>query len=208
MAYRLLREFRQAFTRLDTPPLSIRHHPGSAIARLDGQGLGYRRASKDVQVPRHHRSPRPGETEFVAGNTSAAEPVKVRRLAEPSGCKVGQKGARLHMHGQRVEEGQKRRTPSRCRATALVLAAFLAYNTLGLAGSEPALFVAVHAQVSVGLRGQGEPVTDGQGLGYRRASNDVQVPRHHRSPRPGKTEFVAGNTSAAEPVRSRTAEGI
>ena len=32
MAYRLLREFRQAFTRLDTPPLSIRHHPGSAIA--------------------------------------------------------------------------------------------------------------------------------------------------------------------------------
>ena len=32
MAYRLLREFRQALTRLDTPPLSIRHHPGSAIA--------------------------------------------------------------------------------------------------------------------------------------------------------------------------------
>jgi len=32
MAYRLLREFRQAFTRLDTPPCSIRHHPGSAIA--------------------------------------------------------------------------------------------------------------------------------------------------------------------------------
>ena len=34
MAYRLLREFRQAFTRLDTPPCSIRHHPGSAIAPL------------------------------------------------------------------------------------------------------------------------------------------------------------------------------
>jgi len=34
MAYRLLWEFRQAFTRLDTPPLSIRHHPGSAIALL------------------------------------------------------------------------------------------------------------------------------------------------------------------------------
>jgi hypothetical protein len=32
MAYRLLREFRQAFTRLDTPPFSIRHHPGSVIA--------------------------------------------------------------------------------------------------------------------------------------------------------------------------------
>ena len=32
MAYRLLREFRQAFTRLDTPPLSNRRHPGSAIA--------------------------------------------------------------------------------------------------------------------------------------------------------------------------------
>src|ERR1700744_6067438 len=37
MAYRLLREFRQAFTRLDTPPFSIRHHPGSVIAqREDG----------------------------------------------------------------------------------------------------------------------------------------------------------------------------
>ena len=34
MAYRLLREFRQALTRLDTPPLSIRHHPGSAIASM------------------------------------------------------------------------------------------------------------------------------------------------------------------------------
>jgi hypothetical protein len=33
MEYRPLREFRQAFTRLDTPPLSIRHHPDSAIAR-------------------------------------------------------------------------------------------------------------------------------------------------------------------------------
>ena len=32
MAYRLLWEFRQAFTRLDTPPFSIRHHPNSAIA--------------------------------------------------------------------------------------------------------------------------------------------------------------------------------
>jgi hypothetical protein len=37
MAYRLLREFRQAFTRLDTPPFSIRHHPGSVIAPLDTQ---------------------------------------------------------------------------------------------------------------------------------------------------------------------------
>jgi len=175
--------------------------------RLDDQGPGYRRASNGVQVPRHHRSPRPGETEFVAGNTSAAEPVRVRRLAEPSGCKVGQKGARLHMHGQR-EEGQKRRTPGRRRAAALVLAAFLAYNALEVVGSVPALFVAVRAQVSVGIRGQGEPVTDDQGPGYRRASNGVQVPRHHRSPRPGETEFVAGNTSAAEPVRSRTAEGI
>ena len=33
MAYRLLREFRQAFTRLDTPPLSNRRHPGSDIAQ-------------------------------------------------------------------------------------------------------------------------------------------------------------------------------
>ena len=33
MAYRLLREFRQASTRLDTPPFSNRRHPGSDIAR-------------------------------------------------------------------------------------------------------------------------------------------------------------------------------
>src|SRR6185437_13726381 len=33
MAYRLLREFRQASTRLDTPPFSPRHHPISGIAR-------------------------------------------------------------------------------------------------------------------------------------------------------------------------------
>ena len=34
MAYRLLREFRQAFTRLDTPPFTNRRHPGSDIALL------------------------------------------------------------------------------------------------------------------------------------------------------------------------------
>jgi len=33
MAYRLLREFRQAFNRLDTPPFSNRRHPGSDIAQ-------------------------------------------------------------------------------------------------------------------------------------------------------------------------------
>jgi len=33
MAYRLLLEFRQAFTRLDTPPFSNRRHPDSGIAR-------------------------------------------------------------------------------------------------------------------------------------------------------------------------------
>jgi len=33
MAYRLLREFRQASTRLDTPPFSNRRHPFSSIAR-------------------------------------------------------------------------------------------------------------------------------------------------------------------------------
>jgi len=32
VAYRSFRRFRQASTRLDTPPLSIRHHPGSVIA--------------------------------------------------------------------------------------------------------------------------------------------------------------------------------
>ena len=37
MAYRLLREFRQAFTRLDTPPFSNRRHPGSDIAQRGAQ---------------------------------------------------------------------------------------------------------------------------------------------------------------------------
>jgi len=32
MAYRLLQEFRQASTRLDTPPFSLSHHPFSGIA--------------------------------------------------------------------------------------------------------------------------------------------------------------------------------
>ena len=79
--------------------------------------------------------------------------------------------------------------------------AFLVYNLLEGVGLAPALFVAVRAQVSARIWEQGEPVTDGQGPGYRRASNGVQVPRQHRSPRPGETEFVAGNTSAAEPVQ-------
>jgi len=36
MAYRLLREFKQAFTRLDTPPFSNRRHPGSDISLEKG----------------------------------------------------------------------------------------------------------------------------------------------------------------------------
>ena len=39
-AYRLLRECRQAFTRLDTPPLSNRRHPGSAIAHKEIEHYG------------------------------------------------------------------------------------------------------------------------------------------------------------------------
>ena len=39
MAYRLLREFRQAFTRLDTPPFTNRRHPGSDIALLYLRGV-------------------------------------------------------------------------------------------------------------------------------------------------------------------------
>jgi transposase-like protein len=38
MAYRLLQEFRQASTRLDTPPFSNRHHPVSRIAQPDRIG--------------------------------------------------------------------------------------------------------------------------------------------------------------------------
>ena len=39
MAYRLLREFRQASTRLDTPPFSNRRHPGSDIAQHLARGV-------------------------------------------------------------------------------------------------------------------------------------------------------------------------
>ena len=47
MAYRLLREFRQAFTRLDTPPFSNRRHPGSDIA----QAVRRRRPKPAVKQP-------------------------------------------------------------------------------------------------------------------------------------------------------------
>ena len=40
MAYRLLQECRQAFTRRDTPPLSNRRHPNSDIAPLSRLGEG------------------------------------------------------------------------------------------------------------------------------------------------------------------------
>jgi hypothetical protein len=39
MAYRLLREFRQAHTRLDTPPFSNRRHPFSGIALTAGVAI-------------------------------------------------------------------------------------------------------------------------------------------------------------------------
>jgi hypothetical protein len=40
MAYRSFGRFRQAFTHLDTPPLSISHHPVSAIARAFDPKVG------------------------------------------------------------------------------------------------------------------------------------------------------------------------
>ena len=39
MACRLLREFRHAFTLLDTPPFSIRHHPESVKAPTAGKTI-------------------------------------------------------------------------------------------------------------------------------------------------------------------------
>jgi hypothetical protein len=48
-------------------------------------------------------------------------------------------------------------------------------NALGSAGSMPALLVARRA-----LFGVGKAITDGRGPGYRRASNGVEVTRHHR----------------------------
>ncbi len=46
MAYRLLQEFRQAFTRLDTPPFSNRRHSGSDIALANLAPLALARTHK------------------------------------------------------------------------------------------------------------------------------------------------------------------
>ena len=51
MAYWLLREFRQAFTHLDTPPLSNRRHPDPAIAR-NRQGCAQAASVSSANVTR------------------------------------------------------------------------------------------------------------------------------------------------------------
>ena len=47
VAYRSFGRFRQASTHLDTPPFSIRHHPGSVIAP---RPVPYLRAAADVAL--------------------------------------------------------------------------------------------------------------------------------------------------------------
>jgi hypothetical protein len=175
--------------------------------RLNGQVLSYRRTSNGVEVTRKNRSPSPGETEYAAGYRSAAEPVKARRLAKPSDCEVGHKGARLHMQGKTGGGGQIRMAPGRRRTTALLIAALLAYNTFRVVNLVPAFYVDVQAHFSLDFRVQGEPVMDGQVLSYRRTRNGVEVTFKNRSPSPGETEYAAGYRSAAEPVRSRATEG-
>ena len=66
MAYRLLREFRQASTRLDTPPLSNRRHPGSDIAQLRARTLSGQQGEAALAVSVLNRM------------TRTAKPVSVR----------------------------------------------------------------------------------------------------------------------------------
>ena len=56
MAYRLLREFRQASTRLDTPPFSNRRHPGSDIALPRAPGNLPNAHTLPLQYPHFHHA--------------------------------------------------------------------------------------------------------------------------------------------------------
>src|SRR4051794_35575664 len=93
MAYRLLREFRQASTRLDTPPLSIRHHPESAIALARygrrhitsflgcgalGSSQGQRRSASRAQrlTMRSYALARSAPSAGEGGHAASAHPAK------------------------------------------------------------------------------------------------------------------------------------
>ena len=144
---------------------------------------------------------------FAACHSAAAKPLRARRLAKPSNCEVGHKGARLHMKGKDREGGQTRKASVRRAPAGVVLAALLAYNALGCLGIAPAFSVKLQAHAELDFRREGEPVKDGSGLDNRRVSDGVAETRQPRSPRPGEMAFAACHSAAAKPVRSRTPGG-
>ena len=92
MAYRLLREFRQAFTRLDTPPFSNRRHPGSDIA------------------PARHR---PGHT-LLRLSTFLPGPVVFTHVPQTRRCRESDVPLRLGFSD--AEQGRGRKISDPCRA--------------------------------------------------------------------------------------------
>ena len=167
-----------------------------------------RQGGSDVAPdPGHPRLPCPGETGVAARNSVAAGPWQVRRLTEPSDCKVGHKGARSQMHGTRGEWGRFRGAPVRRHAMALALAAIMAYFTLGVSSLAPAFSVEVRVSFNADFWSQGEPVRANRGPGRQGGSDVAPNPGHARVPRPGEMGVAARNSVAAGPVISRTSEG-
>jgi len=74
MAYRLLREFRQAHTHLDTPPFSNRRHPGSAIAPAQWLRHDVLALAGPVLATRQMLF------DFVVAELAAREPEDTRRI--------------------------------------------------------------------------------------------------------------------------------
>jgi len=86
-AYRLLREFRQAHTHLDTPPFSLSHHPFSGIAPGP-----IKQISRDLALARNtvRRWLRGEQLELCRPRVHSLDPWRAlleRRWAE--GCRNG-----------------------------------------------------------------------------------------------------------------------
>ena len=94
-----------------------------------------------------------------------------------------------------------RRTPSRRRATGLVLAWFLGYITLGSVGFMPQV-TGVLISVRFG-QVHSEKVNDALCSADLRASNGVDRPDDHGAARLGDRHAATRNDGAAAPVRSR-----
>ncbi len=111
------------------------------------------------------------------------------------------------MQGKRREGGQTRIAPVRCGPAALVLAALLAYNTLGASSLVPVLSADAQVRLNLEIRQRGAPEVDGSGQDHRVARNGGAETRQTKTPSPGETAVAARESAAAAPVRSRTTGG-